>query len=241
MTWTRNRALKRAFLVLVLLALGLEVFGCIGVRGRRRAPEKSGFLGDYSQLEERDDMQAQLAYLNPRADWSRYDAIQIESVTLWRDDETAELGEEERQMIADLLYKALHEKLGQRFAMAERTGPSVLQMRAAVTQAKGANIATRTISTYVPVGLVLSTATGLSADTASTVGSATLEAEVLDSVTRERLAAVVDSRAGTRSLVSGRTFTTWGDVESACNFWAERAAAFFLRVGVQPKPGAAAN
>jgi hypothetical protein len=75
------------------------------------------------------------------------------------------------------------------------------------------------------------------ADTATTVGTATLEAELVDSTTGEGLAVAVDQRAGTKQLLTTRTFTTWGDVEPAANFWAERTAHFLVEQDVRRKAG----
>jgi hypothetical protein len=47
----------------------------------------------------------------------------------------------------------------------------------------------------------------------------------------------VDQRAGTKSLLTTRTFTTWGDVEPAANFWAERTAQFLVEQGVRRNAG----
>jgi hypothetical protein len=226
------------WIAMLAIACALPALGCGAVRGRRGAPEESGFLRDYSQLEEREGHEAQLVYVNPRADWSRYAAVEIDSVTLWASQENVKLSKQDQQMLTDLVYKAMHEQLGRQFRLVDRTGPDVLRLRAALTQAKGANVPLRTMSTLLPQALILGTAVGLSADTASTVGTATLEAELLDSVTGERLAAAVDQRAGTKSLLTTRTFTTWGDVEAAANFWAERTTDFLVREGVRRKPGA---
>jgi len=233
-----TRAVRAAWILPLLVAAALLALGCGAVRGRRGTPEESGFLRDYSQLQPREGYEAQLVYVNPRADWSRYAAVQIDSVTLWASQENVKLSPDERQMLSDLLYKALHEKLGAEFRLSDRPGPDVLRMRAALTQAKGANVPLRTISTIVPQMLLLSAAAGLSADVAKTVGTATVEVELLDSVTGERLAAAVDQRAGTKSLFTTRTFSTWGDVEAAANFWAERVTQFLAKQGVRRKPGA---
>jgi hypothetical protein len=138
-------------------------------------------------------------------------------------------------MLTDLVYRAMHENLGKEFRLVDRPGPDVLRLRAALTQAKGANVPLRTMTTIVPQALLLGTAVGLSADTASTVGTATVEMELLDSITGERLAAAVDQRAGTKSLLTTRTFSTWGDVEAAASFWAERTARFLVKQGVRRK------
>jgi hypothetical protein len=223
--------------VAALLAAGLLASNCGAVRGRRGDPEQSGFLGDYSQLAPREGYEAQEVYVDPDVDWSAYHAIQLDSVTLWMDPDAEKLAEQDRQMLTDLLYKALHEKLGEQFQLVDQPAPGVIRLRAALTQAKGANVPMRTISTLLPQALILGTAVGLSADTARTVGTATVEVEVLDAISVRRLAAVVDSRAGTKSLLTTRTFKKWGDVQAACDFWATRIAAFFARVGVAHKPG----
>jgi len=232
-----SRSLRSAWIVWLALALVLPALGCGSVRGRRGTPEESGFLRDYSQLQEREGYDAQLVYVNPRADWSRYAAIEIDSVTLWASQENVKLSREDQKMLTDLVYKAMHEQLGKEFRLVEQPGPDVLRLRVALTQAKGAKVALRTMSTLLPQALILGTAVGLSADTASTVGTATVEMELLDAITGERLAAAVDQRAGTKSLLTTRTFTTWGDVEAAANFWAERSAQFLVKQGVRRKAG----
>jgi hypothetical protein len=72
------RRMNRAVLLGALVVLTLTMVACAGTRGRRKAPEHSGFLRDYSQLTEDKDTPAKLSYLNPEANWSDYDAIWIE-------------------------------------------------------------------------------------------------------------------------------------------------------------------
>lgn len=234
-----SRPLTRMFHGLVLFLLCGALVGCAAVRGRSGSPEPAGFLGDYSQLAPREGAEARLVYVSPSADWRSYEAIQLDSVTLWAHEDTAGVRGQDRQMLTDLLYTALHRELGARFRLVERPAPGVLRLRAALTQAKGARVPLRTLTSILPPAFVVSTAAGLATDTAATVGTATVEMEVLDSVTSDRLAAAVDSRAGTKSILAGtRTFKKWGDVEAACGFWAGRVAEFFVRQGVQTKPGA---
>ncbi len=224
---------RQALVVTLLVATAL---GCAAVRGRRGEPEQSGFLRDYSGLTPREGYEAQEVYINPKAEWTRYDSIYLDSVTLWANEETGKLEEEERQMLTDLVYASLASELGERFEMAERPGPDVLRIRAALTQAKGAKVALRTLSTFVPNFYLISAAVGLTGDVAQTVGTATIEVEILDSITGERLAAAVDQRAGNKSLLAGtRTFKTWGDVQSASEFWAGRMADTLERLGVREK------
>ena len=141
-------------------------------------------------------------------------------------------------MLTDILYSQLTASLGHEFALVDRAGPDVLRLRAALTQAKGAIVPLRVITSILPPAFLLSTAVGLSTDTAATVGTATLEAELVDSITHRRLAAAVDSRAGTKSILAGtRTFQKWGDVEAACKYWADRLTAILLERSVRRKAG----
>ena len=224
--------------VIVALALALALASCAQTRARRGAPEHGGFLGDYSQLEKREGFPASEVYHSPNATWVKYDSIQLDSVTLWATEDRETFTDEERQRLTDVLYEALYEELSEQFRMAESPGPRVLRVRAALTQARGANVPLRTMTTVVPQLRTASTAVGLAADVAYTVGSATVEAEVLDSVTNERLAALVDERAGTKALISTRTFRTWGDVEVVCQYWARQAARNLVRLGVRRRAGA---
>ncbi len=114
----------RTLVFIGLLALPIALIACGGVRGRRGTPMKSGFLGDYSQLKHREGYDAQLLYLNPNAQWSRYDAVQIDSVTLWATRETAKLTAQEKQLLTAYLYSALHEEISLDFQIVDHPGPS---------------------------------------------------------------------------------------------------------------------
>jgi hypothetical protein len=181
----RNARNSILFLAAALLSVAvLSQAGCAAVRGRRNAPDRSGFLDDYSQLEPREGYEVHDVYINPDAAWKSYGSVQLDSVTLWVNEETQSLGDEERQMLTDLLYKALNDQMTKKFKIVDRPGPRVIRVRAALTQGKGAKVALRTVSSIVPAMFVVSTAVGLSADLTNTVGTATLEAELLDAHSR---------------------------------------------------------
>ena len=221
------------------LAAALTLAACTrGVRARRYDPKPTGFLRDYSKLQAREGYEARLIYINASAVWPKYDAIMIDSVTLWvNEGDKGRLTEEEQQRLTDYLYAALHDQLSKHFVITDRPGPGVIRIRAALTEATGANVPLRIVTTAVPQLNVATTVVGMSADTAYVVGAATVEAEAVGSISGERLAAVVDNRAGTKSI-GGQTFEKLGDVQAAANFWAERTAATFVRLGVRQKQAA---
>jgi hypothetical protein len=239
---TPRNAIYRALISMGFLVLVCAMVACSATRGRRKGevPE-SGFLRDYSQLEKLEDWPAREAYFNPNAQWSRYDSIQIDAVTLWADKSIDKLSAEDQQMLTDTLYMALHEELSLYFNISDHPGPNTLRLRAALTQGKGAKAVMRSLTSIHPGTLLLGAAVGLSLDTANSVGSATLEAELLDSATNERLAAMVDQRAGTKVfflIAPKRTFTKWGDVKAIDSYWAKRAVIVLLKKGVPAKEGA---
>jgi hypothetical protein len=221
-----------------VIAVTLAMTACAPTRGLRGAPEESGFLGGYSQIQENPDYPAARVYVRPGVQWSNYNAVQIDSVGLWGD-VSNNISPEDQQMLTDVLYNSLREDLSKYFMIVNQPGRNTLRLRVALTQVQAAKPVLRTITTVVPQLRVLTTIVGLSANVAATVGSATVEMEVLDSSTNQRLAAAVDDRAGTKVLFAKRAYTSWGDVQAACTYWAERIAWQLARHGVQRLPGVA--
>ncbi len=231
---------RKAILCVGTLLVASQLAACAATRGRYfQEPEPSGFLRDYSQLVEHPDFPAARVYLLPSVQWSRYDAIELDSAGLWVNEETKSLSAEDQKLLTDTLYTKMSAELGKVFRLTDAPGPNTLRLRVALTQAQGAKVAMRVVSTIVPQLRAATGLLGLGSDTAFTVGSATVEMEVLDSVTNQRLAAGVDSRAGTKVLFAKRTFQTWGDVEAACDRWSSRIAWQLARLGVQRKQGVA--
>jgi hypothetical protein len=223
--------------IVALVSIALVAAGC-GIlrptRGRHfEDAERSGFLGNYSQLAPREGFDAQEVYVSPNAAWPSYNAIYIESVTLWVKEDSKKIDLKDQKMLTDMLYKSVHDKLNEKFKLVNEPGPGVIHLRMALTEAKGARVAMNTVTTVIPQARLLSTVAGLGTDTAALVGAASLEAEAKDAITHERLAAVVDSRAGTKGVM--RMLSKWADVQAICDHWGERSRDFFVAQGVQQK------
>jgi hypothetical protein len=202
--------------------LALVMIGGCALTRQTRSVEKSGFLGDYSDLREGESGEAQLVYIKPGARWATYDKIVIDPVTLWTASESSltSVALEDQQLLADYLDASLRHHLQQDYQIVDRPEAGALRLRVAITDAKGAHVVANTVSKIVPQLRVLTTVGGLATDTQLLVGRAGVEAEVLDSVTHERLAAAVDSRAGTKAIRGG--LSTWADVQNAFDFWSEK-------------------
>ncbi len=219
------------------LIAALALTGCAGLRQRREAVEPSGFLGDYSQLQKNEDYPAYLTYINPSANWSKYNAVMIDSVALWGT--SANLSPEDQANITGMMYNALYDTLAKNFAIVTAPGMNVLRLRGAITEAKGSKVALNVVTSVVPQLKILTTVGGMSADTAAIVGEAGAEMELLDSVTGVRLAAGVDRQTGTKALIRGGSkFSKWGDFKAACEYWADRIDKFLVKQGVRQVAGA---
>jgi len=215
------RATSTAFAASMLLILTLAA--CAASRQPRGVPEESGFLGNYSQLQPGKDGQAALVYINPDVNWKSYTALQFESVTLWpgKDGGLASLSAEDQQMLADRLYKAVYDAVSKEIKIVTSPGPGVMRLRVALTEAKSTRVVLNAVATIVPQIRTVSTLAGLAANTSLTVGSATIEGDVRDSLTQERLGAFVDERIGQRSL---QGLGTWSQVQAAFDHWGEQLA-----------------
>ena len=205
-----------------VVTAGIVLLGGCPTTRQTRTVEKSGFLGDYSQLREGGTGEAQLVYIRPGVAWVRYTKMMIDPVTIWTsgDSTVANVSEADRQLLADYLDASLRNSLQQSYTLVDRPEANTLRLRVAITDAKGARVALNTVSKIVPQLRVLTTVGGLATDTQLLVGRAGVEAEIVDGVSGERLAAAVDRRAGTKALRGG--VSTWSDVENAFDYWSDR-------------------
>jgi hypothetical protein len=187
-----------------------------------RSVEPSGFLGDYSQLRAGEGDEAQLIYIDRRVSFASYNAVIIDSVTFWESGGKG-IPEKDKQVLTDELYISLKTKLAERgFAIVRHPGANVMRLRAAITEARGANVVANAVTSIVPQTRLISTLAGMATDTAVMVGGAGIEVEITDSRTGRRLAAGVDERVGTKAVRAA--FSEWKHVTEAFDYWAGRIA-----------------
>lgn len=214
--------MKNPRLAVVVASLALPWFlGCAATEQTSSA-KPAGFLGDYSKFVAGKEGEAQMIYIAPKADFTKYDSVLLESVTFWvpNEAEFEDLEPATRQQMTDRLYRALYDRLAKDYKMVAKPGPKVLRIRGAITGAKDARVVLNAVTTIVPQLRMLSQLGDLSNDTAILVGKASVECELLDSESGVRLAAAVDERMGNKTLKTA--FTTWGDVDQALDYWANR-------------------
>jgi len=210
----------RSGLASLALAAAFAVAGCTTVQANDA--KTSGFLGDYSQLKTGGDDQAMLVYVDHSANWKQYTKIKFDPVTIYANEQLKpdEASPEQLQTLANYLDATIREHLKNDFRFVDESGPDVMRLRIAITQAEGSMVVLDTLSTIIPIGRIISEVKLAGWGTGSFAGSAGCEAEMLDSTTGTRLCAAVDRRIGRKSVKG--TVYKWSDVENSYDEWAEK-------------------
>lgn len=185
----------------------------------------SGFLGDYFLLQPGGEGEANYLYIDRSVSFARYSKVYIESVGLWVSDSAdsalGRLSPQNQQFLVDYFHTALTAGLEKNFQVVNYAGPDVLVVRAAVTDGRKSrpvpNLASRIVPADMAAGFAKQPITGAGTG----MGRVLVEADFRDGQTGQRVAAVVDARAGTRALRT-KSSCTWGDVKLAFDWWAQR-------------------
>jgi hypothetical protein len=224
MKTSMNMKLMTGILAAGILAAGLT--GCNTTKQVSETPKDfSGFLGDYSLLEKGQSGEANYIYFDHAAEWSQYTKVYIKPVELWKsndpDSPFGKMSPEDQQKLVSFFNTSLVDALGKNFQIVDQPGPNTLVIHGALTEAKKSWPVANLVSSVYPATLVMSYAKQAITGTGTFVGRANIEADFTDGVTGQRVAAVVDSRAGTKALRS-KFNGSWGDVDLSFDWWANR-------------------
>ena len=182
--------------------------------------KKTGFLNDYSLLAPGGDDRAALLYIKKDTDFRQYNKLMFERVVVLLADnaEYREIDPALLKELTDYYQNALFAAVKDGYEVVDQPGPGVMRVRVAITEVKPSKPVANTLSSIVPVGIVVSGATkAVSGDNLGT-GEAATEMEILDSVSGARLAAAVDKRQGGKMVFRG----AWTDTKDAFDYWAKR-------------------
>ena len=202
----------------VLLAGALLLTGCAA--SGMKDVQKTGFLSDYSQLKAGGDDRSALYYVKPGADLKPYNKLMFDRFVVLLSD-SAQFREIDPAMLKELTdyyQNAVFNAVKGGYEIVDQPGPGVLRVRVAITELNPSNPTTNTLSTIVPVGMIVAGATKATSGDNLGTGEAGTEIEMLDSLTGERLAAAVDKRQGGKGMFRGK----WEDTKEAFDFWAQR-------------------
>ena len=210
-----NKSLANHFLALLAVA---QITGCAT---SQPAPpgQNSGFLDDYSIMRPGVKGEAGLIYEYPLSNWRTFDKMIVAPVVVLQH-EGKGLPEEDRQRLATNFWLLLRQELGKDYQLVEMAGPNTLRFQAALTDVDKASAVGDTITSIVPVGLVISKGQEFMTGKPSFVGEVSLEGKITDAQLGTLLAAAVDRRVGGKSL-KGST-DSWDDINQNLEFWSQK-------------------
>ena len=207
----------RKILVITLISLCLSIG--ISYAGLK-VKDYSGFLGDYSQLKPGPKGGVAQIYLKEGVDFKKYNKIMLDQVVFYfkQDAKNQAIDPDEMKELADKYDRAAIEALGDAYPLVSEPGPDVMRVRVAITDLQLPDRALNAVSSVVPAGIAIGLVKKGLTGKSTGVGEISMEFELLDSQSNERLSAGVDRRAGNKI----DSMTKFGTAEDAFKFWAQR-------------------
>ena len=183
---------------------------------------QSGFMTDYSQLQKVTDGTADYRYIAPGAEdkLADYDAVMVDQPEFFIAADSPYRGVKARQLdvLGEALRNGFSTGLAKEYYVVESPGANVLYVRAALSNLK-LKRAKLHGADYVPVGFVTMPARrGATRDISkkASLRGVVLETEVFDSVTGERLVAIIDSRS-----TEAGDLTSWDQIDQLAKDYGE--------------------
>ncbi len=205
--------------------------------GATLPPSVTGFMGDdASKLAPGPAGGAALVYVNPNAQWNKYNKIQLQPVEFWAAADST-VSAADQQTLTSYFYNALKTDLQKNFTVVDQPGPDTITLRVALMDATTSTPGLRTVSVVVPQLKVINMAQSMVTGSYAFVGSAEAEMKATDSSSGDLLAAGVDKRAGGAGIKGAASFQ-WGDAQNAMDYWAERITQRLVQLqGKAPSQG----
>ena len=211
--------------ILLLVFISLSPF--TSAQSEEDQVQFSGFLGDYSALKPDPEGRWLLLYLKSEDVLKDYTRFIIDPVFVYfqENEEGNGFDPEEISQLTDYFRREVEEELSKSdtYRVVFNPGPGVARFRAAITNVnpggRKGNVVTKGVGVAASVGA--GAPIGLFVPRVS-LGDASVEIELLDSLTEERIAALVDTKRGGRrffSFISG--LKKWNDVQAAFRSWAK--------------------
>jgi hypothetical protein len=133
------------------------------------------------------------------------------------------LSKEDQELLVSYFYTAMSNSLSMDYEIVDHSGPGVLVVHAALTEAKKSRPVSNLVSSILPFGIAASLVKRVIFGTGLSVGECQVEAEFMDGRTGKILAEAVDRRAGTKALRT-KFDGSFGDVKLCMDYWSKRLA-----------------
>ncbi len=203
--------------IVAMVLLILVMSGAVWAAG---GAGHSGFLEDYPQFEPDTERKGAMIYRKPGVDVKAYTKILIDPIEIWvaPDSKYKGIKPDEMKALSDAFRQALVDALEPEYPVVSKPGPGVLGIRLAITNVHLTK-KKRGLLGYTPVGLVVTTGMSMAGKNIH-LHNATIEAELLDAQTNERLSALIDSRPDVEAKAKEKI--SWEGIESTLKYYATR-------------------
>lgn len=208
--------------MVVIMSMGMAALlgGCAGSYQGRSVDIKQATLFDPSILTEGKDGQSIYRYINPKADVKQYTKVFVDKVLVRKD---GQLDKDELQDYQNLTYNAyvfLSKELGKDYTVVTTPEPGAMRVQMAIIDADSSKPVRNTLSTFVPVGMVLSLVKYSAVGKQSGVGEISIEMLITDATTGEVLGAALDRRVGGKEV--SKLWSSWANANAALEYWAQQ-------------------
>jgi len=213
--------MKTTLRIVLIMMVSFVLTPATGWAGEKM--RQTGFLSDYSKLTQDDPLKvADWLYVNKNVNYKTYDKIILKHVTFFlkEDAEYKGMQADEMNELAEAAHNAISEALSDAYTFTDEPGPGVMVLRIAITDMVPNKAVMGTVTTIIPVGLVLSGAKKLTTGTHIAMGGVSFEGELLNSQTNEVLMAIVTSETGKKYKI-GKSVTKWGQVKEIFRSYAK--------------------
>jgi len=194
-----------------LSLLGLCLMSC-----ETTEPSSARFLTSYRGFEKAPGLSNAQVYHGNTEKMATYKRVYIEPVRIIADGDDKATAEEVRALKSKF-ESELRSELGLTHTVVSRPGRKTLTVRTALVELHPGTPALF-LAGYAPYAGAVSTAIGVATGTNPGAGATTVQAEVIDSRTREQFFAVID-RNQTGKWQPAQGLTRWGQAEASFRKW----------------------
>lgn len=205
---------------LSLLLFPILMFGMVSCK--TVTPSRTDYLSSYSKMDKQGPLSGAQVYQGDVEDLKNYDKLYIEDVRFLgstNGEKKTDVTSAEAKELTQAFRSNLQNELGKSLDIVNHRGRSTLSLRVAITDAQASKPAVF-LATYAPYVSTASAVVGVASGKTVGAGSATMQAELLDSVTRERYYAIVDQKQGGKLQPQG--VMRMGHAKASVKKWSRR-------------------
>ncbi len=200
-----------------------------GIYGCASGPEPltfSGFLDNYSGIRPASDKSGAWVYRKPGLDFNPYTKIMLDPLVIWPSEHSSYKGMHTGRMwqLALAFHEQMSKALQDGYTIVQKPGPGVLRLRAALTEVNFVRPTDKTSGPLLPLvgDIVMQTSKTITGSSVTTLsGNATIEAELLDSESQERLVAYIEKRKSEKTVIT-KDPSSLGPIREIFDFWARK-------------------